>query len=84
VIKEYGNKALTKKEKQFKINKVIGRYHSALEHTLLWILDAEDPFLVERYLIETGIAKVNKLKIVPLWRFVEDSVPALKEIHGLR
>ena len=66
MIKEYGNKELTEKEKQFKINKVIGIYHSALEHTLLWILDAEDPFLVERYLIETGIAKVNKLKIVPL------------------
>jgi len=83
VIKEFGNKELTEVEKKFKINKVLGRYHSALEHTLLWILDAEDPFLIEQYLVETGIAKVNKFRIVPLWRFVEDSVPTLKQIHGI-
>ena len=83
VIKEFGNKELTEVGKKYKINKVLGRYHSALEHTLIWILDAEDPFLIEQYLVETGIAKVNKFKIVPLWRFVEDSVPTLKKIHGL-
>ena len=28
---------------EYRINEVLGQYHSAFEHTFLWIVDAEDP-----------------------------------------
>jgi hypothetical protein len=28
---------------KYKISKIVGQYHSALEHTFLWIVKAEDP-----------------------------------------
>jgi len=58
---------------KYKINKVIGRYHSGLEHTFLWILDAEDPHLIQQFAIDGGMAKFNEVKIVPLMTF-EDVV----------
>jgi len=54
---------------KYKINKVVGRYHSGLEHTFLWILDAEDPHLIQQFAIEGGIASFNEVKIVPLMTF---------------
>jgi hypothetical protein len=68
---------------EYKVNRVVGQYHSALEHTFLWVLDAEDPHLIQRFCIETGIASFNTLKIVPLITFSEGVVPLLKKIHGL-
>ncbi len=53
----------------YKINKVIGRYHSGLEHTFLWIVDAEDPHLIQQLAIDNGVASFNELKIVPLMTF---------------
>ena len=49
--------------------KVVGQYHSGLEHTFLWVLDAKDGQTVETLMIEAGIAKFNALKIVPLITF---------------
>ncbi len=54
---------------KYKINKVVGRFHSGLEHTFLWILDAEDPHLIQQFAIEGGIASFNEVKIVPLMTF---------------
>jgi len=54
---------------KYKINKVIGQYHSGLEHTFLWILDAEDPHLIQQFAIEGGMAGFNEVKIVPLMTF---------------
>ncbi len=54
---------------KYKINKVVGRYHSGLEHTFLWILDAEDPHLIQQFAIEGGVASFNEIKIVPLMTF---------------
>jgi tetrahydromethanopterin S-methyltransferase subunit H len=68
---------------KYKINQLIGQYHSALEHTFLWVVDAEDPHLIEQFCIETGIASFNYLKIVPLITFNEGVVPLIKDIHGL-
>lgn len=53
----------------YKINKVIGRYHSGLEHTFLWIVDAEDPHLIQQRVIDSGMASFNEVKIVPLMTF---------------
>ncbi|MFQ5921090.1 MAG: hypothetical protein ACE5JV_03640 [Nitrososphaerales archaeon] len=55
--------------KKYKINRILGQYHSALEHTFLWAVDAEDPHLVEQFCIDAGIAKFNAVRIVPLITF---------------
>ncbi|MFQ5920894.1 MAG: hypothetical protein ACE5JV_02635 [Nitrososphaerales archaeon] len=55
--------------KKYKINKIAGQYHSALEHTFLWVVDAEDPHLVEQFCIDSGISTFNAVKIVPLITF---------------
>ena len=54
---------------KYKINKVVGQYHSGLEHTFLWILDAEDPHLIQQFAVEGGMARFNEVKIVPLMTF---------------
>ena len=35
--------------------KVIGQYHSGLEHTFLWIVDAKDAHTVETLMVQAGI-----------------------------
>jgi len=64
---------------KYKINKVVGRYHSGLEHTFLWILDAEDPHLIQQFAIEGGIASFNEVKIVPLMTF-DDVVTEIAKV----
>lgn len=68
---------------KYNINQVVGQYHSALEHTFLWVVDAEDPHLIEEFCIDTGIASFNYLKIVPLVTFGEGVVPLIKKLHDL-
>ena len=65
--------------KKYKINKIHGTYHSPLEHTFLWVVDAEDPHLVQQFCIDAGIAKFNAAKIVPLITF-DDVVDKCKKI----
>ena len=36
----------------YRINNVLGQYHSAFEHTFLWVVDAEDPHLIEEFALE--------------------------------
>ena len=66
---------------KYKINKMIGRYHSGLEHTFLWILDAEDPHLIQQFAIEGGLASFNEVKIVPLMTF-DDVISEVRKIDG--
>jgi len=49
--------------------KVIGQYHSGLEHTFLWIVDAKDAHSVETLMIQTEVYSFNALTIVPLNTF---------------
>ena len=56
---------------KYGINKIIGRYHSALEHTFIWIFDADSAHQLEKFLIDIGSAKFNSSKIVPLVDFEE-------------
>jgi len=67
---------------KYKINKIVGQYHSGLEHTFLWILDAEDPHLIQQFAVESGMASFNEVKIVPLETF-EGVAEGAKKIHGL-
>ena len=49
--------------------KVIGQFHSGLEHTFLWVVDAKDGHTVETLMVQTGAYKFNALTIVPLTTF---------------
>jgi hypothetical protein len=49
---------------------IVGQYHSALEHTFLWILEAKDGQTIQKFMIESGWAKFNEVKIVPVATFV--------------
>lgn len=46
--------------------KMLQQYHSGLEHTFLWIVDAQDAHSVQNFMVESGWVKFNTLKIVPL------------------
>ena len=46
--------------------KLLQQYHSGLEHTFLWIVDAQDSHSVQNFMVESGWIKFNVLKIVPL------------------
>ncbi|MEE9535582.1 MAG: hypothetical protein V3V58_03475 [Nitrosopumilaceae archaeon] len=59
--------------------KVVSQYHSGLEHTFLWVLDAKDGQTVETLMIQAGIAKFNALKIVPLLTF-ENVIEKCKQV----
>lgn len=47
--------------------KVISMYHSGLEHTFEWIVDAPGAHLIQDLMVETKVAKFNATKIVPIW-----------------
>lgn len=64
------------------IRRIEAQYHSALEHTFLWIVEADDPTAIERFAIDTGLASFNVLEIVPVHTFAE-TVERLKNAHDL-
>ena len=65
---------------KYKINKIVGQYHSGLEHTFLWIFDAEDPHLIQQFAIDGGMARFNEVKIVPLMTF-DDVVSETRKLE---
>ena len=65
------------------VHKIHAQYHSALEHTFLWVVDAEDPHGVQDFCVATGVASINELKIVPLITFREGVIDGIRKIHGL-
>jgi hypothetical protein len=69
--------------RKYKINRILGQYHAALEHTFVWVVDAKDPHLIEQFCIDTGVASFNTIKIVPLITFTEGVLARIKETHGL-
>ena len=69
MVLQAGNMDLSQIAQKYKISKIVGQYHSALEHTFLWILEAEDPHLIQQFCIEGGIASFNSVKIIPMITF---------------
>lgn len=61
--------------------KIIGQFHSGLEHTFLWVLDAKDAQTVEKLMFLAGVHKFNALTIVPLTTF-EGVIEKCKQIEG--
>ncbi len=68
---------------KYRINDVLGQYHSAFEHTFVWIVDADDPHLIEEFALDAGLASFNKLTLVPLKTLTEGVITLLKKVHGL-
>ena len=68
---------------RYRINNVLGQYHSDFEHTFIWIIDADDPHLIGEFALEAGLASFNKLTIVPLNSLKEGVIPRVKKAHGL-
>jgi hypothetical protein len=46
---------------------VISMYHSGLEHTFEWIVEAPNAHSIQELMVETKVAKFNATKIVPIW-----------------
>ncbi len=67
---------------KYKINEIVGMYHSGLEHTSLWIFDAEDAHLVDEFLLDLGATKYNEFRIVPL-KTLQGVAERAKKVHGL-
>jgi len=42
-------------------------YHSGLEHTFVWIVEASGAQKIQELMVETKVAKFNATKIVPVW-----------------
>ncbi len=68
---------------RYRIDAIVGQYHSALEHTFLWVVEADNPHDIQAFCVVTGLASINELKIVPLITFQEGVIPGLKKIHAL-
>ncbi len=68
---------------KYQIKNVLGQYHSAFEHTFIWIVDADDPHLIEEFALEAGLTSFNNLTIVPLKSLKEGVIPLIKKVHGL-
>ncbi len=83
ILKAFAEANIGPLAEKYKINKVLGQYHTALEHTFLWILDAEEAHLLTDFCVEAKLAKINDLKIVPMITFNEGFIPGLKKIHSL-
>ena len=49
--------------------KIIGQYHSGLEHTFLWVVEAKDAHTVEALMFQAGVHSFNAVTIVPLNTF---------------
>ena len=79
----FAEKDLTPILEKYKITKIVSQYHSAFEHTFVWVVDAEDAHLVQEFVFETGLSSINELKIVPLITFMEGVVPLVKKAHGI-
>jgi len=67
---------------KYKIHNIVGQYHSGLEHTYVWLFDAEEAHLIQQFAVDVGMAKFNEVKIVPITEF-KDVVAGAKKIHGL-
>jgi hypothetical protein len=59
--------------------KFLGQYHSGLEHTFLWIVEADNAQLIEQLMIMTA-GRFNTMKIVPLITF-QDVLETCKKIE---
>ena len=60
--------------------KIVSMYHSGLEHTFEWIVEAPGAHAIWDLMVETGVSKFNATKIVPL-RSTYDIVDYMKTLE---
>ena len=60
--------------------KVISMYHSGLEHTCEWVVEAPGAHTIQDLMVQTKVAKFNATKIVPL-RTTQDVVEYCQSIE---
>jgi len=60
---------------------VLSMYHSGLEHTFEWIVEAPGAHVIQDLMVQTKVAKFNATKIVPL-RTTQSVVEYCKEIQS--
>jgi hypothetical protein len=48
--------------------KILHQFHSGLEHTFLWVVDADNAHLIQEVMARTAV-RFNTVKIVPLITF---------------
>jgi hypothetical protein len=60
--------------------KVISMYHSSLEHTFEWIVEASGAHKIQELLVETKVATFNATKIVSIWT-TQDAAKYLKTLE---
>lgn len=60
--------------------KILHQFHSGLEHTFLWVVDADNAHLIQELMSRTA-GRFNTLKIVPLITF-QDVIDSCKQIEG--
>jgi hypothetical protein len=60
--------------------KMLQQYHSGLEHTFIWIVDAQEAHSVQYLTIDSGWIKFNALKIVPLTTY-QNVIEILKNLE---
>ena len=82
-LNELSEEVLGRTAQEHGVREIIAQYHSALEHTFLWVVDADDAHQVQAFCVAGGLASINKLTIVPLITFREGVIPGLRKIHGL-
>jgi hypothetical protein len=64
---------------KYNIN-ILNQFHSGLEHTFLWVAEAENPHIIEEMMARTG-GRFNTIKIVPLITF-QTHLERLKKVEA--
>ena len=59
--------------------KILHQFHSGLEHTFLWVVDADNADLIQDLMARTA-GRFNTIKIVPLITF-QDVIESCKKIE---
>jgi hypothetical protein len=59
--------------------RILQQYHSALEHTFLWAVEAENAQSIEEFMVKTA-GRFNTVKIVPLITF-QDVIERCKKVE---
>lgn len=76
MVENFENKA-----RHYNVN-IKEQYHSGLEHTFVWVAESDNAHSIEDLMIETGVAKFNALKIVPL-RTLQHVIESCKKLESL-
>jgi len=73
-----GSQNMEKNAQKYRV-KILHQFHSGLEHTFLWVVDADNAHLIQDLMTRT-VGRFNTIKIVPLITF-QDVIESCKKIE---